>query len=47
MSGDCYGNTNMTINEQTKFNPISPYGVTKTYTHYITKFYRTHYDYIV
>ena len=44
MSGDCYGNTNMTINEQTKFNPISPYGVTKTYTHYITKFYRTHYD---
>lgn len=43
MSGDCFGNNKSTINEESKFNPISPYAITKTHTHYMTKFYRNYY----
>ena len=31
-------------NEDTKFNPVSPYGAAKVYAHYITSVYRQAYD---
>ena len=43
-SSEMYGNTIKTINEKTKFNPLSPYAVSKLSAHHITINYRNNYD---
>ncbi|SCN62970.1 GDP-mannose 4,6-dehydratase, putative [Plasmodium chabaudi chabaudi] len=45
-TSELYGNTIQTEcqNENTPFNPVSPYGIAKLYSHYITKNYRESYN---
>jgi len=44
-SSEMYGNVLDPIqNENTPFNPSSPYAIAKLYAHFITKIYRTAYD---
>ena len=44
-SSEMYGNVlDPTQNENTPFNPSSPYATAKLYAHFITKIYRTAYD---
>tara|TARA_A100001011_G_scaffold165279_1_gene173978 strand:- start:35272 stop:36231 length:960 start_codon:yes stop_codon:yes gene_type:complete len=41
-SSDCYGNTNsFPANENTNFNPCSPYGITKASAYWLIKLYRS------
>lgn len=44
-SSEMYGNTNTTIqNEQTHFEPASPYAISKLYAHWITNIYKDAYN---
>jgi len=42
-SSEMFGTTPPPQNEETKFNPVSPYGIAKLYAYYMTKCYRTGY----
>ena len=42
-SGECYGNTTESANEQTAFRPRSPYAVAKAATHWLVANYREAY----
>ena len=42
-SSEMYGNTNKKNNERTKFNPLSPYAISKMSAHQITINYRNNY----
>ena len=39
-STDCFGNSKIICNEQTPFNPISPYARAKAFAHWSIKYYR-------
>tara|TARA_B100001027_G_C16254495_1_gene326196 strand:+ start:716 stop:1708 length:993 start_codon:yes stop_codon:yes gene_type:complete len=44
-SGECYGNIERGIaNENTKFNPLSPYAISKTSSYYLVKNYRKQFN---
>ena len=44
-SGECYGNIKSGIaNELTKFNPLSPYAISKISSYYLVKNYRKQFD---
>lgn len=43
-SSECFGDTNLPATEETCFNPISPYGVSKTFAFNLTKNYRDTYN---
>ena len=40
LSSECFGNKLEPINEKSKFEPISPYALSKTISYYLTKYYR-------
>ena len=40
LSSECFGNHNKLINEQSNFNPISPYGLSKSISYYLIKYYK-------
>ena len=40
LSSECFGNHNKLINEQSSFNPISPYGLSKSISYYLIKYYK-------
>lgn len=42
-SSDCFGNCLKPANEKTIFNPVSPYGLSKSIAYTYVKFYRDHY----
>ena len=43
-SSECFGDTNLPATEETCFNPISPYSVSKTFAFNLTKNYRDTYN---
>jgi len=44
-SGECYGNIgDIVVNENSRFNPISPYAVSKTSAYYLIDIYRKAYN---
>jgi len=43
-SSECFGDTNLPATEETCFNPISPYSVSKTFAFNLTKSYRDTYN---
>ena len=40
LSSECFGNQSKSINEKSKFDPVSPYGLSKTISYYLIKYYR-------
>ena len=44
-SSECFGNNNKVFcNEKTIFNPVSPYGRSKSFSFFLTKYYRNNYE---
>lgn len=43
-SSEMYGNTSQKMNENGKFDPVSPYAASKLFSYNLTKIYRTAYD---